>query len=808
MKNFMKKIIYVMALGILFLASAGQASAAWNTYPSDCPQPLTIGNYTTGEGIQDGSNGCWTRKSVSASSGQTINVAVYYDNTNNANANNVVINLNQSPAGSMSTTNSSYSFSGNLTSSVGSLSLSQVTANLSSSQTLTFSQAKWFKKASTSGVSLPSGQTGYEAFNGGLSMGTIADGDWGTIIFSFSVGSTVEPQLCKDTSAINYNGDLPCRYAEQLCKDTSAINYNGTLPCRYAEQLCKDTSASNYNQPLPCVWTPVKNYCKITRFDASDTSIDKGDSVKITWDTDYCNSVYISGLGNVQASGSRSFTLNSDRNFTINASGTYGSDSDSVTVSVNDNNDNDCKITNFDADDTSIEEGDSVDLEWDTTDGCDYVNITGVKNGLDTSDSYSVRPTSTRTYTLYAYGNGGSDTETVKIYVDDNNNDQNTCYVNSFTASNTRINAGGTTNLRWDTEDCTSVSISYLGNVRTSSNQTVQPINNTNYILTAYGSNGGVQTRSVYVSVIPLIIPPQPVNSCAVTTVATNIGQSTAQLNGIVSGNTGVSTYFEYGTSVNLGQRTVSKYSTNANFSDFVSGLSPNTIYYFRMIADCQGGMSQGSIEIFRTVANTVVKQQVIVQGTTVVGTASPIMLNISNRYELIAEGDLVDYVVTYKNIGKVKLFKPMVQVILPMNITLVNASTGSYSVDTHTLSAPIKDLAAGEEGVIYLQGRVDSIPLNNSKIATTAILIYTSANGSQENAMAYVLNVPKISGIVLGTEDSVLGGSAMFGGLLSIGLIGWLLIILIIMLLILIVRSVYSRTSDSITHTTTTTHH
>lgn len=778
-----------MALGILFLASAGHANAAWNTYPSDCPNPLTIGNYSTGEGIQDGSNGCWTRKSVSASSGQTINVAIFYDNTNNANANNVVINLNQSPAGSMSTTNSHYSFSGNLTSSVGSLSLSQVTANLSSSQTLTFSQAKWFKKASTSGVSLPSGQTGYEAFNGGLSMGTIADGDWGTIIFSFSVGSTVEPQLCKDTSAINYNGELPCRYAEQLCKDTSA---------------------SNYNQPLPCVWNnPVHNYCKITNFDASDTSIDRGDSVTISWDTDYCNSIYISGIGNVAASGSRSFTLNSDRNFTINASGYYGSDSDSVTVSVDDNDDNDCKITNFDADDTSIEEGDYTNLEWDTTDGCDYVNITGVKNGLDTSDNYRVRPTSTRTYTLYAYGNGGSDTETVKIYVDedDNDYDDNTCYVNSFTASNTRVNAGGTTNLRWDTEDCTSVSISYLGSVRPSSNQTVQPINNTNYILTAYGSNGGVQTRSVYVSVIPLVVPPQPVNSCAVTTVATNIGQSTAQLNGIVSsGHTGVNTYFEYGTTVNLGQRTASKYSTNANFSDFVSGLSPNTIYYFRMVADCQGGMSQGSIEIFRTVANTVVKQQVIVQGTTVVGTASPIMLNISNRYELIAEGDLVDYVVTYKNIGKVKLLKPMVQVVLPMNITLVNASRGSYSVDTHTLSVPINDLTAGEEGVIYLQGRVDSIPLNNSKIATTAILIYTTANGSQENAMAYVLNVPKISGIVLGAEDSVLGGSAMFGGFLSIGLIGWLLIILIIMLLILIVRSVYGRTSDSAAHTTT--HH
>jgi uncharacterized repeat protein (TIGR01451 family) len=259
-----------------------------------------------------------------------------------------------------------------------------------------------------------------------------------------------------------------------------------------------------------------------------------------------------------------------------------------------------------------------------------------------------------------------------------------------------------------------------------------------------------------------------------------------------------------------MGQRTVSRYSNGGvNFSDFATGLSPNTIYFFRLNSDCQNGMSQGSIEIFKTTGVPVVGQTktiYIQQGTTVVGTTSPVMLNISNRYELISAGDLVDYVVTYKNISKTRLTKPMIQVVLPTNITMVNASRGTYSVDTHTLSAQIEDLNPGQEGVIYLQGKVDSIPLNNSKIATTAILVYTTPSGSQENAMAYVINVPKIMAVEVGNEvGSVLGGSAFFGGFLSIGLIGWLIIILIILLLILIVRSAYRKNNvEVVNHTPT----
>ena len=281
-------------------------------------------------------------------------------------------------------------------------------------------------------------------------------------------------------------------------------------------------------------------------------------------------------------------------------------------------------------------------------------------------------------------------------------------------------------------------------------------------------------------------------NSNVVTTVATNVSNNGATINGYITNpnyyNTNV--YFEYGTSVGLGSRTISKQANSVSaFNEMLTSLSPDTIYFFRAVSEGSNGTSKGTIEIFRTLGATVVRP-IIIQGTTVIGNQSPIMLKIENRYPLIGEGDTVDYTVTYKNIGKTTLVKPILQVIVPKGITLTNSTKGTYSSDTNTLTVPLEDLIAGAEGTVNVEGKVISLASDSSQIVSTAVLVYTNKDGAQENAMAYVLNNPKTTN----TNNSLLGASAFFGGIFPTSLIGWLMIIILIMILVMIARNFYRK--------------
>jgi hypothetical protein len=466
---------------------------------------------------------------------------------------------------------------------------------------------------------------------------------------------------------------------------------------------------------------------------------------------------------------------------------------------------NNCYISSFTANgsgSTTVSSGSGFNLAW-STNNCSSVSVSGpnmtTSNSL--SNSQYVYPSYSGQYTITAYGyNGGVQTQTVYVGIINNNNYN--CLISNFTAngsSNVTVSSGSLVNLSWNTNNCSSVTVSgpnMSNNYNSSGNVNIYPTSSGQYTITAYGTNGGIQTQTVYVNMNTPIYN----NTCAVTGIATNVTRNGATLNGVISNSSYYNTtgYFEYGPTVNLGYQTPTRTFTNGSFYEAINNLSADSSYYYRFVANCQNGTTRGSIESFVTSGDTVVRQ-VIVQGTTVVGNKSPIMLKIEDRYETIGVGDIIDYTITYKNIGKTRLLNPMLQVVVPKGITITNASAGTYSNDTHTLSVPLYDLLAGESGVVYAQGRADSIELNNARIVSTAILVYTNSNGAQENAMAYVLNSPKQVIATQVINDNNLGAAAFLAGIFPTGLIGWLILIILILLIILISRRYYTNTHSSV---------
>jgi hypothetical protein len=570
---------------------------------------------------------------------------------------------------------------------------------------------------------------------------------------------------------------------------------------------------------------PVQN-CVINNFTANPNSITTGNSSILTWNTSNCTNANISGstIGTVSISGSQNIYPTQTTTYTLTAYGSnWTEQTRSVTVYVNNyvSPVQNCSISNFTANPSSINTNGSSTLTWNTS-NCTSVTISNLGYNVPISGTQVIYPTVTTTYLLTAYGiNGAQQTQSVTVAATTVNvQPTSNCYISNFTASPSVVTSGSPVTLNWNTNGCTSANINGIGNVSLSGNQTIYPTYSTNYILTAYGPNGAQQSQTSYVTVNPIVVvqpqPQQPIyNVCAVTTVATNVSRNGAQLNGLItSGNGSATTYFEYGPTVSMGSQTVSR-SVNGNspFTEFISGLAPDTIYYFRFVSTCaNGGISRGTIEVFSTLGNptvisggsrqTTVVRPVIVQGTTVIGTSSPIMLKIENRYEAIGIGDTIDYTVTYKNIGSSLLTRPILQVIAPKGITLTNASRGTYAPDTNTLTVELEDLYPNAEGVVFIQGRVDSMPINTAQIVTTAVLVYTSPSGAQENAIAYVLNKPKDI-----FNNNNLGASAFFAGIFPSTLIGWLLLLILILLLILLTRRYYPR-QQTTTHTTVTPPH
>lgn len=380
------------------------------------------------------------------------------------------------------------------------------------------------------------------------------------------------------------------------------------------------------------------------------------------------------------------------------------------------------------------------------------------------------------------------------------------CRISSFSASDTSIDEGDSVTLKWRTTNCDNVIISYIGNVDDDGSEKVYLDETTTYILRAYGDdNSKSKSIRIYVVVDDDSTSYYSYNDDIVTTVATNISETTAQVNGLVTNSSyeTADVYFRYGTTINLEQKTSSTtVKGDATFSSYLSGLTPNTVYYFQAVSSDPDGLSKGAIEVFKTSSttsssssssskssSTTIKKTTTYQGTTVTGSESPVVLTIENHYKEISEGDTVEYTIYYQNIGSYELTDPMIQVYIPDGMEVTNVSDGSYSESDNTVYISLDDIAKNDEGTIYIQAKVEKVDSDLSQIVTTAIIIYTNNKGAQENAMAYALNTPGEG------SNSSLSAAAFFGNIFGDStLIGWLFFIIIVLLLIIISRSIRNK--------------
>jgi uncharacterized repeat protein (TIGR01451 family) len=721
--------------------------------------------------------------------------------------------------------------------------------------------------------------------------GTNTSGGYATATATVYVSSVQPPQTCQDPAAINYGGSLPCRYTQP-------------------PQLCQNPAATNYGGPLPCVFPPVQQPPTVS-ISANPSSVSMNGTSVVTWNSTNATSCTASSGANGW-SGSKPISgtfytgaLNNTTTYNITCTNSVGSASDSTTVSVNNIIQN--PTVNITANPTNVNQNGSSVVTWNSTNATSC-SASGGSNGWSGSKPisgtfYTGALTNATTYFITCSNSTGSANDSVTVTVNGNNNSDVT--VNIY-ADDTSIDEGDSTRVYWDSTNADYCTASggtngWSGSRNTSGSfYTGSLDSDETYRITCYNASDSA-TDSVLINV-----DSNNNNDDAPdveTRNATNVSTTSATLNGRVDGNGhSVRAWFEYGTTYSLGYTTSSSSygSGSTNFSRSISGLAPNTTYYFRAVAENSIDTVYGNILSFRTDGNNIYipptnnQPSVVIfadstnlsyngattirwssynatscvasggsigwAGNKSIGPASfytgslsstrtytitctnnfgsstdYVTVNVRGQvinnpvtptsYVIINSsvdrnqpilptldnsrphpGDEINYTVTYQNIGNASITNLVLRMDLPFEVDYMFSNPNNPTRNGNTLIFNLGTLKANGQGTVTVRVRVRESAAPGAFLNFPAVLSYTDPLGNTQsvsaNVSAQVWSDPNTSKSL----SNFLGANVFGAEFFPDNLFGWLLLLILILILVLLARYLYSGAQPFKKRTTTTT--
>lgn len=242
--------------------------------------------------------------------------------------------------------------------------------------------------------------------------------------------------------------------------------------------------------------------CTLT---ASPNSVAYNGSTTLSWYTTDATSRTITDIGFVMTSGIQPiYNITSSKTYVMTVSGPGGTATCQTTVTVG-SQPSQVPTCSAYASTTQVPYGGNTTISWTgynatTASLSDYGSV-------PVSGSQVVGPIyGTRTYIVNVSNAYGANSCQVTVYSQTQTQNPPTC---SLDVSQSSVTSGQGVSLYWSTANATSVSITNLGSVNVSGNQTVYPYTTTTYVLTAYGNGGSTScTRTVYVQSNPVVNTP------------------------------------------------------------------------------------------------------------------------------------------------------------------------------------------------------------------------------------------------------------------------------------------------------------
>jgi outer membrane protein OmpA-like peptidoglycan-associated protein len=149
-------------------------------------------------------------------------------------------------------------------------------------------------------------------------------------------------------------------------------------------------------------------------FNANQESVQPGQTVTLTWMVSDATEVSIEGIGSVPAKGSRKVKIYENTSYTLTAVGEGGTRTETVEVMVESAP---LPVIIFTASSESVQKGQNVTLNWNVTNATE-VKLEGIGT-VSAQGSRRVKMTESKTFTLSAMNQGGTQTATVEVEVDE-----------------------------------------------------------------------------------------------------------------------------------------------------------------------------------------------------------------------------------------------------------------------------------------------------------------------------------------------------------------------------------------------------
>lgn len=182
-----------------------------------------------------------------------------------------------------------------------------------------------------------------------------------------------------------------------------------------------------------------------------------------------------------------------------------------------------CSITSFSANPTTVQQGNSSTLSWNTS-NCTNVSVSGgnVSSNSANGSASTGSLQNTTTYTINASNATSSDSRSLIVNVNQNP-PQTVCQITSFSGTPLQVQYGSSATVSWNTSNCTSVSVSGPGVSSSSHNGSTSTgalYNTSTYTITASNATS-TDSRTVTISV------GQQQNQCTINTFLASPSQVT-----------------------------------------------------------------------------------------------------------------------------------------------------------------------------------------------------------------------------------------------------------------------------------------